>query len=525
MKDRKAIMNALSSALTYGILLVFSIGSSKFVLVEFGSEANGLLSSVNQLFAYIALLEAGIGTATIRALYQPIADKSPIDIADVLSASRSYYRSCAKWYFLAVVIVSILWPFLLETTIPFGTIWAVIFLQGISGVITFWFSSTVVNYLVASSRNYVNNNLHVVFTLLTYVIKIAICLSGLSIVTISAAMIGLNILKCLLYYLYLKKNCPEFFIYRKPNKALLKQRKSFLVHEISGVIFSSTDTVILSVFCGLNEASVYAVYSLVFNALRSIIGQMFTGTNYILGTAYSQGLNKYTPIHDNFNRIYVCAVFAIFTIAYIMILPFISLYTNGIADIDYMDSALPIMFVAIELLSACRIVDGQLIKNALHAKQTINRSIVEAIINLVISIIAVQYLGIYGVLLGTIVAMLYRTNDIIVYANKHILKRRSIKEYVLYGGNIGIFFLFVVAERMIHIVVDTYLQLFWVAIGVSLVVLMVYAVINFGVYYIEKRVSRVRGVYYSKNKEIEVSSKCIFIAEKEKESRPVRDHA
>ena len=75
------------------------------------------------------------------------------------------------------------------------------------------------------------------------------------------------------------------------------------------------------------------------------------------------------------------------------------------------------------MLSACRVVDNQLIKLSFHAKQTVVRSMIEAAINVIVSIAAVQFIGIYGVLLGTIAALLYRTNDFIIYANTKILMR------------------------------------------------------------------------------------------------------
>lgn len=477
MKNKRMLKNALSSAIGYGLLLIFSIVSSKFVLIGYGSETNGLISSVNQIFSYIALLEAGIGTATVSALYQPLARQDRDGVCDVLAASRHYYRTATKWYFLCVVAVSFVWPFVLDTEIPYLTIWAVIFFQGVSGVITFWYTSTITNYLLASGRNYININVHMLSSLAAYGLKILICLTDLSIVCISLSLIAVNILKCLFYYFYMRRYCPEYYYTRTPDKKLLKQKNSFLIHEISGVIFSSTDTIILSIFCGLSEASVYAVYALVLNALRTIIGQVFNGTNYILGHSYSEKRDTYYLTHDRYNCFYVCAVFAIFSIAYLLILPFLTIYTRGVTDANYLDVKLPILFVLIELLSACRIVDNQLIKISLHAKQTVSRAMIEAIINLVVSLVLVQFFGIYGVLLGTIVALLYRTNDIIIYTNKNILERSSIKEYVLYGSNFAVFILVILCQNAVQIKASSYFQLIGIAIPVSGGILVLYALV------------------------------------------------
>lgn len=475
---KNVLKNSISSLVNYGFLLIFSIVSSKFVLVSYGSETNGLLSSVNQLFSYIALLEAGIGTSTISALYRPLAKKNEGDIADVLSASRYYYRTSAKWYFVCVVAMALLWPLVIETTISYISICMLILFQGIAGILTFCFTSTAVNYLLAKGRNYVNNRVHLCATLLTYVLKIVICMMQMDIVFISISTVAVNALKCLAYYIYLKKKCPEYFIHKAPDKRLLKQRNSFLVHELSGVVFSSTDTIILSIFCGLADASVYAVYALVVNALKTIIGQVFSGTNYVLGNSYANSSEQYKGVHDRYNSIYQCVVFALYTIMYFLIFPFLTLYTSGINDANYLDPKLPILFVLIELLSTCRIVDNQLVRISLHAKQTTSRAIIEAVINIVVSLVAVQFIGIYGVLLGTIVALLYRTNDFILYANKKILERSPLKEYILVASNFIVFIGLVFLRNQIQYVPSSYLQLIGIAIPVSIGILAIFVGMN-----------------------------------------------
>lgn len=217
---------------------------------------------------------------------------------------------------------------------------------------------------------------------------------------------------------------------------------------------------------------------MVFNALRTIIGQVFNSTSYLLGNSYSQNSESYPTTHDKYNIIYTGGVFACFTVAYWMIIPFITLYTRGITDANYLEPKLPMLFCLIELLSACRVVDNQLIKNAYHAKQTLNRSMIEAAINLVVSIVAVQYLGMYGVLLGTIAALLYRSNDVILYANHRILRRSALREYALYGANALVFSGCVILCSKITLSIGSYLQWFGYAVVVGIAVFAVYALID-----------------------------------------------
>lgn len=62
-----------------------------------------------------------------------------------------------------------------------------------------------------------------------------------------------------------------------------------------------------------------------------------------------------------------------------------------------------------------------MINAAGHFKETQWRAILEAVINITVSILLIKPLGMYGLLIGTICSFAYRTTDIIYYAHKHIL--------------------------------------------------------------------------------------------------------
>ncbi len=480
MNKKKLSKNLIITYGAYALLLVLNIVVSKVVLISYGSEVNGLLASVNQVYSYIALLEAGIGTATVTALYAPLANKNKDEINQVCSASVSYYRHILKWYVLCVIIVSFLWPFTLESTIGYGTIFGVILIQGISNALTFYYVSTTTNYLVASGKNYINAYIHMGITALTYISKAVVSLVGGNVLIVSLTLLGINAIKCLIYGIYKKIVCKNLLFNLKADLSILKQRNSFLIHEIVGVVFSSTDLVLISVLCDLKAASIYAVYSMVVSAVSTIIGQVFNSTHYILGDAYHK--DNYQKTHDSFNTIYITIVFALYTIAYILFKPFIEIYTSGIEDIDYSIRFLPILFVLIQLLSACRAVDTVLLRNAGHAKLTISRTIIEAVVNLGTSILLIGSIGIHGALLGTILALLYRANDMIIYANKRILKRSPWKEYKLYMLNFLIFGFAVALNYNFPIQSVGYLDLLGKAVVISIIVIIVYCALNIAIF-------------------------------------------
>ena len=80
----------------------------------------------------------------------------------------------------------------------------------------------------------------------------------------------------------------------------------------------------------------------------------------------------------------------------------------------------------IELLTLIRKAPNSII--SIRTCRNKIRSVIESVINLILSIILINFTT-EGVLIGTIIALLYRTNDIIIYANIKIMYRNLLKTY------------------------------------------------------------------------------------------------
>ena len=123
-------------------------------------------------------------------------------------------------------------------------------------------------------------------------------------------------------------------------------------------------------------------------------------------------------------------------------------------------------------------VSNNLIRISGHMKKTISKTIIESTINLIVSLVLVNIVGIYGVLLGTIVALIYRTNDIIIYANKNILKRSSIKTYKSIIINSLLFILICICNEKFKIIIDSYIDFAKAGIFISIIIFTLFITVN-----------------------------------------------
>lgn len=478
MNTKKGVYNILVNILSQMVTLGLGIVIPRLVLVNLGSEANGLMNSINQILAYVALLEAGVGTASLQALYGPVASGDRSAVNGVLAATNHFYKRTGTLYFFAILGLTFVFPMTLESTLPQSDIMWVVFLSGMPGVVNYYFQGKFRLLLQAEGKNYVLTLLTTVIHIFTNVSKIFLLLNGFNIVALQVMYLFFNIAQMAFIVFYMKHHYKWLDLKVEPNFAAISQSKNALVHQVSTFVFNNTDMLVLTYFCGLSTVSVYSMYTLFLGIIATMISN-FTGANFILGQTFHTDRSRYIKLHDMYELYNMTLTFCLYCITNLFILPFMKLYTDGIQDIAYVDRYLPYLFIATYLLSNGRSASSLAINYAGHFRQTQWRSLMESVINLSVSLLSVYHFGIYGVLIGTIAALLYRTNDMILYAAKHILKRSPWITYRRWLLNLGLFILVTVVGKWLlsFAALDSYFSIIgWAVVACIVVIPLFFAV-------------------------------------------------
>lgn len=468
-KKKKSLNIFITGLISQVVILLLGIVIPKLLIVSYGSEVNGLLSSIKQIFVYVALLEAGIGTAALQAMYEPIAKDDKEKASQIMVATDRYFKKTGFFYGIAVVLLAFLYPVIIKVNLEYWMVAVIILLQGSAGVIKYFFQGKLAILLRVDGRSYITTSIATIVNVLTHLIQIVLILSGFDIIAVQIAYFVINLAQMLYLTWYVRKNYKWLNWHATPDYKALSQSKFVIIHQISGLIFNNTDVLILTYFCGLKVVSVYSLYSLIFNCVSNVIDTLCSSVEFILGQAFNSDRNYFMKLQETYETYYLGISFGFFTITLIMFPSFIRLYSSGITDINYVDPILPYLFVSLNILMYARRTSSQIINFAGHFKQTQWRSVVESIINLTVSLIMVYYFGIYGVLIGTIAALFYRTNDVIIYANWNILGRKPWKTYRRWAVNLITMVFLTVGINTILGPITNYFQWILNAVWVSVV--------------------------------------------------------
>lgn len=451
------------------IAIVLGLTIPRIFISNYGSDINGLISTISQIFAYMALLEAGIGAAAQNALYKPFQENDREEVSSIASVARSYFRKVTIIYGIGVVVLSLVLPLFLKTDVDALTIFFIVIFEGMSGVVSFYFIQTPTIILNVDGKSYINNGITLANKIIGYVVKIIMALLGMNIVLVYLAFFMITVGKVFVYSLYFKKKY-DWLIFKKSNTNFkLKDRNSYVLTEICWTIFSSTDMIVLSIFLSTQLSSVYGIYNMVFTSIAQLVNAVYMSIVYLLGYTYHDSLDKYQRMHDSFNSVFIGIMTILMSVSYVLILPFVSLYTHGVNDVNYIYNSLPIMFCLIQLLSWSRYVSGNLTGLAGYAKQTSFVSLIEAIINLSLSIIFVYKFGIVGVTLATVIALPVKVIWCTYVADKKVMKRSYLKSLSIMGVNFLFFFGVVGLSELYQPSINSYGQFFLWGMALSIV--------------------------------------------------------
>ncbi len=438
--------------------IVLGLVVPRLFITNYGSDINGLIGTITQIYTYMALLEAGIGQAARNALFKPFQEKDQDEINNVTSIATNYYRKFTLIYAGCVIVISFILPIVLKTNVDRITIFWVSFLEGLSGVVSFYYIETYTIILAVDGKSYINNGILLATKIIGYIIKIIMAVFGLNIILLQFAYFVVNIFKVIVYKAYIKKK----YFWLNPNKKNisknLKDRNSYVITEIASTIFNSTDMIVLSVFISTQIASVYSIYNMIYTNIHLLLNSVYFSVVYVLGKLYHKNLQEYEKAHDAFEMGFLSTVTIFMSVTYVLIIPFVSLYTKGVNDVEYINKSLPILFCLVQILSWSRYVTGNLTGIAGYAKQTSYISIIEAVTNLTLSILLVNFLGIEGVLLATVIALPLKVIWCAFISDKKVMRRSCKKTLFILGTNYLLFASVVFVSRYFSLNIQNYMQ-------------------------------------------------------------------
>lgn len=415
-------INTSISLINQVIVILSGLILPRFILIYYGSEINGLVSSITQFLSIITFLELGVGGVVQATLYKPIAENNYLFLSKVLSSAKKYFRILSYILVIYIIVLIIVFPIIVDSPLDFISNSILIVAMSISLFCQYYFGLINQLLLNADQKTYVHTILQIITIILYTFISVVLIVNNFSIVLVRAMASLMFLIKPIVMSIYVKKKYMIETIAHTED--VLPQKWNGVAQHIAYTITNSTDIVVLTVFSTLENVSIYSVYNLVINGLKLLISSLTSSIQSFFGNLLAK--EEYNTLGKFFSKIewiIHTLVTNIFSITSVLITPFILIYTAGVQDVSYNVPVFGFLITMTQMLYCLRLPYYLLVNAAGQFKETQNGAIVEAIINVVISVLIVNKYGLIGVAIGTIIALGFRTIYLVIYLSNNILKR------------------------------------------------------------------------------------------------------
>lgn len=464
MRKKKLMLNTISSLVLQITTIVCGFILPRLILNHFGSNINGLVNSITQFLQIISFLELGVGAVVQSSLYKPLAQKDENQISKIISSANNFFRKLVYILVIYIIILVVVFPLIINFEYDFFYTAFLIIAISISFFAQYYFG--VVDRLLLNSdqRGYIQYTAQIITLVLNTIICVILINFNQSIQVVKLCSSLIFLIRPLFLRIYVNK---YYHIDRtiKYDEEPIKQKWNGIAQHIAAVILDGTDNIVLTIFSTLSNVSIYSIYFLVVNGVKQLFMSLINGVQSLLGELWAkQDMDELKKIFDWYEWVIHTGVVLIWGSVAILIVPFISVYTKGIADANYIVPLFAILITIANATHCLRLPYNTMILAAGHYRQTQSNYIVAALLNITISVLMVNYLGLIGVAIGTIVAMTYQTIWMISYDSKNIIKWPKQKTFKQIIVDIIICLLYAVVYYFTPLVVNSYLEWIYLAV-------------------------------------------------------------
>lgn len=424
-KRKEATINTIANLLLTFVNLIVGFITTRLVLVNFGSDYNGLNTTINQIINIMLVVESGFALSANVALYKPISERNKEKIESILSAVNYVFLIVGAIVLIIGLASSFIAPLLIKTSVNYWEVVILFVLTVIPIVLRLVITTKYTTFLESTQKNYVSNIVKIVTSILILGSIYLIVQLGQPYIYIKSAYFVWNMASIFILTFIFKKIYRQYNIGINRNLSDIKGVSDVLIKKVTNVVYSTFPTLILGVFIGTNFVSVYGAYMLVISGITSVLGAFITGPKDSLGLLMAERDKK--TIYDIFNKytfiIFFLAIVFMATTA-TLIVPFIKLYTSGVTDINYIRPEFAYVMIVAALFSVIYGPYTHLLNGASIFKEARRVQVLAAILLVIVGTILTPLIG----LIGVAIAMLI--HDVVVSVGKMIV---TYKTYFKHG--------------------------------------------------------------------------------------------
>ena len=379
-----------------------------YILGEMYLGVSGLFTSI---LGILSFTELGIGTAMNFSLYKPLAENDQEKIKSLMQFYKQAYRVIAALIMgLGLCLIPFL-KFIIDDPGNLGNIYVyyVLYLIDTSSSYLVTYKYSLPN---ADQKAYIMTNVNMIWSLITTAAQMVSLLMFHNFLIYLITQVSFGMFSKIFNAVYLSKKYP---ILNEPARKLSKEELSpikqnvfaLVVHKLGDVVVNQTDNILVSAFVSISVVGYLSNYNMLITSVGAFISIIFSSAVASFGNLIASSTPEYEYKIFRVYRFVGFWLYGFCAIAfYILLTPFVSIWAGE----EWSLSEATVFLICLEYYNKGHRVCLNHFKTAAGVfNQDKWVAFGQAVINLVVSIVAVKMIGLPGIFVGTVVCGLFST--------------------------------------------------------------------------------------------------------------------
>lgn len=409
-RSKNSIKGIISGVVNKFVLLLLPFIVKSVFINTLGMEYFGLNSLFTSILNILNLAELGVGTAISYSMYAAIANN---DKKRICALTKLYKKIYSIIGFVILIIGLLILPFikhLCNYDVPNNiNIYIIYIMYLVNTVLTYWMFSYKSCILVSHQQNYIINIVNTIVNLLLNILQIFVLIFIKNYYIYLGLLIASTIIYNIVISIIVNNKYKEYFpigeIEEEEKNKIYKKVKALFYYKIGSVVLTSVDSVVISYYLGLTELGKYNSYYYVITALFGFF--QIIQSSLVAGVGNSIELDSVEKNKKDFDKLnFVLGWIVGFCTICLLCLyqRFIYLWIGQENMFEF--SVVILLSIYFYVWKMMEIVN--VYKDAAGLWEYDKyRPLVASAVNLVLNIVLVQIIGIYGIIISTIVSILF----------------------------------------------------------------------------------------------------------------------
>lgn len=491
----KLKLNSLSALIFQVITLVSGLIIPKLLLTAYGTEQNGLNYSISQMLSIISFFDFGVAAVAQATLYKPLHKRDIATVSGIYNSINRYFNKLSLGLLIYILFLCIYYG--TEKSSQYSWVYTTTLVLAISISLIGQYALGISNQVLLSAdqKMYIYMFINIIATLINIISTYILVSFGYSIQLVRLISSIIFLIRPIFLQYYVKKHYCLLSISEVGYRTIPNQWSGLIQH-IAITLTSSLDSIILTLLSTFSNVSIYSIYAFPLNGVRLLIESIGSGYKSHFGAIFVREEDSEISLIESFSKFewfinFVSVV--LFCIMTNVLIPFVIVYTKEVEDANYSQPVFGFILIVAFLLMNLRIPYTTVINAAGHFRETQSHSLIEIVINIVLSLILVGKLGLVGVAIGTTVSVLYRIIVSIIYLKKFVLKFDLVDRVYLLIVNICTISIFLFLSSLFIFKIKSYFSIVIYSMISALIATLLYILIS-GVFY-RKMIVNVRTIF------------------------------